>query len=65
MNGIILGWTVEELAALENRFASYIKNQTYPSGKEIKEFLEKQNMSRTVAIVKSKLQHLMKISLKI
>ncbi|KAH1028372.1 hypothetical protein HUJ05_001730 [Dendroctonus ponderosae] len=48
--------------ALEKDFASYIKRKIYPSGAQIKSFMQKNNMKRTVAVVKSKLQHLLKLS---
>lgn len=59
---IILGWAAAEVDALEKEFASYIQKKTYPSGQKIKEFIQKKSINRTVTVVKSKLQHLIKLA---
>ncbi|KAF2886898.1 hypothetical protein ILUMI_19275, partial [Ignelater luminosus] len=54
-------WSNKELLLLKKEFFTYISKGTYPSGEQIKEFLNKTNIDRTVAVVKSKIQHLIKI----
>jgi hypothetical protein len=56
------GWTAAEVDALKKQFDSYIKKKNYPSGQQIKDFLQKKNINRTVIVVKSKLQHLIKLA---
>ncbi|KAI4468081.1 hypothetical protein MML48_2g00016979 [Holotrichia oblita] len=54
-------WSNSEITLLEKRFKFHIKRKQYPSGKELSEFIQKHQIKRSVAIVKSKLQHLMKL----
>ncbi|XP_044760146.1 uncharacterized protein LOC123317607 isoform X2 [Coccinella septempunctata] len=58
-------WTDEEIEVLKREFGDYIKKNIYPSGAEIKEFMEKWRLNRSVKIIKSKIQHLIKLSNKV
>lgn len=60
--GLISGWTATEVALLEKEFARYIKNKTYPSRGEIEEFAHRESINRTSSLIKSKLQHLIKLN---
>lgn len=48
------------MALLKEHFGSYIKQKKYPTGKKIKDFKDQTKMDRTVLVIKSKIQHLMK-----
>lgn len=50
----------EELGLLKEHFSDFIKNKQYPSSAVIREFIKNNNLNRTVATIKSKLQHLSK-----
>ncbi|CAH0563168.1 unnamed protein product [Brassicogethes aeneus] len=53
------GWTPAEVDALKKEFDSYLKKLIYPSGRQIKDYIQKNNINRPITAVKSKLQHLM------
>ncbi|KAK4885857.1 hypothetical protein RN001_002128 [Aquatica leii] len=55
------GWTYEEIELIQNEFRSNIFSRTYPTGKSMKEFLLKHKINKTVPILRSKLQHLLKL----
>ncbi|CAG9763730.1 unnamed protein product [Ceutorhynchus assimilis] len=55
------GWTTAEVEALQSEFGSSIRKKVYSTGQQIKDFILKKNISRTVTVIKSKLQHLMKL----
>ncbi|KAK4882282.1 hypothetical protein RN001_005601 [Aquatica leii] len=55
------GWTHEEIELIQNEFRSNIFSKTYPTGKSMKEFLLKHKINKTVPILRSKLQHLLKL----
>ncbi|KAK5648222.1 hypothetical protein RI129_003114 [Pyrocoelia pectoralis] len=59
----IQGWSNEEITLIKERFKSSIRKKNYPSGEEIKEFIKKSKIKRTVPVIKSKIQHLIKLSL--
>lgn len=56
----VIGWMDEELGLLKEHFSDFIKNKQYPSSAVIREFIKNNNLNRTVATIKSKLQHLSK-----
>lgn len=56
----IAAWTADELKALKREFRSEMNKGVYPSGSQINAFLSKSGIKRSVAVVKAKLQHLMK-----
>ncbi|KAG5869002.1 hypothetical protein JTB14_035066 [Gonioctena quinquepunctata] len=56
------GSTDEEVALLKDNFGSCIENRRYPSAQDLKEFIEKTAISRTVPVIKAKLQQLLKKS---
>ncbi|XP_031328096.1 uncharacterized protein LOC116159286 isoform X1 [Photinus pyralis] len=53
-------WSNRELHLLKKEFSVYINKGTYPAGNDIKEFLERNGINRSVIVTKSKLQHLIK-----
>ncbi|KAB0804873.1 hypothetical protein PPYR_01843 [Photinus pyralis] len=55
-------WSNRELDLLQKEFASYIKKKIYPSGELMQQFLKKYEINRTVLVVRSKLQHLIKMA---
>lgn len=56
------GWSKNDVNNLKKHFARFIKKGIYPTGEEIKVFIKKTQMKRTVAVIKSKIQHLIKLS---
>ncbi|KAG5881718.1 hypothetical protein JTB14_037934 [Gonioctena quinquepunctata] len=56
------GLTDKEVALLKDNFGSCIENKSYPSAQDLKEFIEKTAISRTVPVIKTKLQQLLKKS---
>lgn len=57
---IFSAWSDADIKKLETKFKTFITRNIYPSGQEIKSFLSKHKMNRSVPVVKAKLQHLMK-----
>ncbi|CAH1976686.1 unnamed protein product [Acanthoscelides obtectus] len=58
------GWTTEEIKSLKEHFKSFISKGTYPCSSEIKEFGKSTNNTRSVAVIKSKIQHFIRLNLK-
>ncbi|KAG5895254.1 hypothetical protein JTB14_036409 [Gonioctena quinquepunctata] len=56
------GSTDKEVALLKDNFGSCIENESYPSAQDLKEFIKKTAISRTVPVIKAKLQQLIKKS---
>lgn len=54
-------WSKNDVNILRKYFAQYIQKECYPSGDEIKAFVKKIKITRSVAVVKSKIQHLIKL----
>ncbi|CAG9827439.1 unnamed protein product [Diabrotica balteata] len=53
-------WSSAEINVLKDEFKEFINKKTYPSSNEIKDFLNKTNTDRSVAVIKSKIQHIIK-----
>lgn len=53
-------WSHIEVKLLRQHFATFIDRKVYPPAGDIKSFMEKNKINRTVAVIKAKLQHLMK-----
>ncbi|KAG5870601.1 hypothetical protein JTB14_017818 [Gonioctena quinquepunctata] len=56
------GSTDKEVALLKDNFGSCIENKSYPSAQNLKEFIKKTAISRTVPVIEAKLQQLLKKS---
>ncbi|KAK4882321.1 hypothetical protein RN001_005640 [Aquatica leii] len=54
------GWSKDNLSLLNKEFSKHIKNRTYPSTIEIRNFIKEYKINRTEAVVRSKIQHLLK-----
>ncbi|KAK4878626.1 hypothetical protein RN001_011132 [Aquatica leii] len=57
------GWSKDNLSLLNKEFSKHIKNHTYPSTIEIRRFIKEYKINRTEAVVRSKIQHLLKQSI--
>ncbi|KAK9718019.1 hypothetical protein QE152_g23423 [Popillia japonica] len=55
-------WTDAEIKQLEKQFRRYIHSKTYPPTKEIQEYIKTTGIKRSVAVIKAKIQHLIKLT---
>ncbi|KAK5647977.1 hypothetical protein RI129_002869 [Pyrocoelia pectoralis] len=58
-------WSNKELHLLKKEFNSYINKGCYPPGEDIKVFITKTGIQRTIVTIKSKIQHLINIKKKL
>ncbi|KAF5307102.1 hypothetical protein FQR65_LT18464 [Abscondita terminalis] len=58
------GWSKTDTNLVSKIFAKYIKNGTYPNTNDLKTFIQKTKMNKTVSVIKSKIQHLIKLKQK-
>lgn len=58
----LLDWTDAEIKQLEKQFRRYIHSKTYPPTKEIQEYIKTTGIKRSVAVIKAKIQHLIKLT---
>lgn len=59
-----LGWSNGEIKLIKEEFQTFIRRNIYPSSTEVRHFIEKTKSSRSVPVIKSKLQHLIKLKTK-
>ncbi|KAK9879323.1 hypothetical protein WA026_004176 [Henosepilachna vigintioctopunctata] len=55
------GWKNEEIALIEKEYSYFIEYGVYPSGKQMNTFLMENKMTKTVPILRSKIQHLIRM----
>ncbi|XP_050509409.1 uncharacterized protein LOC126886500 isoform X2 [Diabrotica virgifera virgifera] len=53
-------WSNKEVKLVETHFQEFINENGYPSNREIREFIAASKIKRTVPVIKSKIQHLIK-----
>ncbi|KAB0790383.1 hypothetical protein PPYR_15247 [Photinus pyralis] len=54
------GWRTEEIDLLKTHFRDFINKSTYPSGSQINDFIKATNSTRSVLVIRSKIQHILK-----
>ncbi|KAJ8944580.1 hypothetical protein NQ314_009451 [Rhamnusium bicolor] len=57
----MVSWSQYEVDLLRSTFEDEIKNGLYPTSKAIQDFSSKNGISRSVIVIKAKIQHLIKI----
>lgn len=53
-------WSPYELELVETRFREHIVQGSYPSGPVLQNFIEDEGLDRTVAVIKAKIQYLIR-----
>lgn len=61
---LFLAWSDKEISALKKCFKEDITKRTYPSNQKIKDFMKQNKSNRSVPVIKSKIQHLIKLNSK-
>lgn len=51
-------WSAEETSSVKTYFKNFIEDHNYPSGEQIKKFIDEKKFNRTVSVIRAKLQHL-------
>ncbi|XP_060519831.1 uncharacterized protein LOC132698018 [Cylas formicarius] len=54
-------WSENKVNCIQKEFAQYLQTNTYPPSAKIREFITTFNSKRSVSVIKSKIQHLLKL----